>query len=82
MIVTYSGTATKQLAALHPEIASRIRDKLMLYAADRRALTNQVKRLKGSAVLRLRVGDYRVLLTEDVRLLLVLRVAHRREIYD
>lgn len=82
MIVEYSATAAKQLTALHPVVAARIRDKIALYSLSPRALANQVKRLQGSTLLRLRVGDYRVLFTEDGRVLLVLRVGHRREVYD
>jgi mRNA interferase RelE/StbE len=82
MVVEYSGAALKQISTLHPAIAKRIRDKIALYAANPSALASQVKRLKGSRLLRLRVGDYRVIFTEDGRVLLVLRVGHRREIYD
>lgn len=45
------------------------------------ALANQVKRLKGDPFLRLRVGDYRVIFTEEGIVLTVLRVGHRRKIY-
>lgn len=42
-----------------------------------------VKRLQGSPAYRLRVGDYRVIYTLDdgELIVMVVRVAHRREVY-
>lgn len=40
------------------------------------------KVLQGSSVLRIRIGDYRILYTvEDASIVLVARVRHRREVY-
>jgi mRNA interferase RelE/StbE len=41
-----------------------------------------VKRLKGRGDMRLRVGDWRVILYEDQGTIVVAAVGHRREIYD
>ena len=41
-----------------------------------------VKRLKGCAGTRLRVGDWRVIFDETPDALIVVAVGHRREIYD
>jgi mRNA interferase RelE/StbE len=42
------------------------------------------KKLKGSDAYRIRVGDYRVVyeIRDDVLIVLVVRVAHRREVYE
>lgn len=61
---------------------ARILRSLDRLAADPRSAAN-VKALKGDARYRLRVGDWRVIYTlrDDVLVVLVLRVAHRREAY-
>ncbi|MDE2006849.1 MAG: type II toxin-antitoxin system RelE/ParE family toxin [Rhodospirillales bacterium] len=45
--------------------------------------SSNVKAMRGSETFRLRVGDWRVVYTlrDDRLLVLVLRVAHRREVY-
>lgn len=78
--------AAKDLKALTPTDRTRIRAKIDQYAADPATQANNVKRLQGSDLYRLRVGDYRVLFTVDetgnVTIMLVHRVRHRREAYD
>jgi mRNA interferase RelE/StbE len=73
--------AQKQLDALDARAAARIARALRLIAADPYAAPN-VKALKGGGF-RLRVGDWRVLydLRDDLLVVLVARVAHRREVY-
>jgi mRNA interferase RelE/StbE len=53
--------------------------KLQAYPS---AGTGDVKRLKGQAGCRLRVGDYRVIFFEDAKAITVVAVGHRRDIYD
>jgi mRNA interferase RelE/StbE len=53
--------------------------KLQTYASTG---SGDVKRLKGQAGCRLRVGDYRVIFFEDAKTITVAAVGHRREIYD
>jgi mRNA interferase RelE/StbE len=61
----------------------RIRAKVDQLAADQMSLANNVKRLRGREDLfRLRVGDWRVIYTEDLLVLLVLKVAPRGSAYD
>ena len=80
--ISYTRTAIKQLLAIAAKDRVRITDKLRQYSADPASLANQVKALKGSPALRLRVGDYRVIFTDDGVVLLILKVGHRREVYD
>lgn len=61
--------------------AALIRAKVGLYAEDPAALANNVKALKGSDAIRLRVGDWRVIM-EDGVVLNVLDVGPRGGIYD
>lgn len=79
--VTYTRTALKELAAIAKVHARLIRAKVEQYATDPAALANQVKKLQGVDVYRLRVGDYRVLFTEDAVVVAVIKIGHRREIY-
>jgi mRNA interferase RelE/StbE len=73
--------AQKQLDGLDAETAARIARALRRVAADPYAAP-KVKALKGGGF-RLPVGDYRVLyeLRDDLLVVLVARVAHRREVY-
>jgi len=80
--ISYTRTAQKQLRNIDAQAAKLIRAKIEQYAADPKSLANQVKALKGVDALRLRVGDYRVIFTEDGMVLLVLQVGHRRDIYE
>lgn len=75
-------SASKALSELPREAQERIRARIDGLADDPRPYG--VKRLKGpEGFLRLRVGDYRVIYTvrDDVLLVLVVRIAHRREVY-
>jgi mRNA interferase RelE/StbE len=51
--------------------------------ADRWMMSEQgdVKRLKGQAGCRLRIGDWRVILIEEQTQIIVAAIGHRREIY-
>jgi mRNA interferase RelE/StbE len=62
-------------------LRARIERALDQLAIDPLTLRNQIKRLKGDAAMRLRVGDWRVIF--DVRRgeIVVLAVAHRRGVY-
>ena len=73
--------ALKDLRKIGHVAAAKIKEKLMAYAKNPAAFAHQVKKLQGVNALRLRVGDYRVLFTEDGWILHILRVGHRREVY-
>ena len=82
MKVTYTKTALKQLSGIARKQAQLILAKVDQYAADPASLANQVKKLKGANMLRLRVGSYRVIFTEDGLVVMVLKIGHRSGIYD
>jgi mRNA interferase RelE/StbE len=63
--------------------AQLIRGKIRQYAADPASLANNVKKLQGREdEYRLRVGDWRVIFTEDGVVLDVLKVSPRGSAYE
>lgn len=63
--------------------SKRIRSKIRLLASGPEALANNVKAMKGGGgLMRLRIGDWRVIYTEDLVVLSVLKVAPRGSAYD
>ncbi len=81
--IEYSRDATKTLLRIDRATARRIVAKIELLARDPDALANNVTALKGSEGLsRLRVGDWRVIYTADLVVLVVVKVAPRGGAYD
>jgi mRNA interferase RelE/StbE len=81
--VHYHREAQRTLMRIDRATSNRIRAKIRLLASDPAALANNVKALKGGAgLMRLRVGDWRVIYTEDLVVLLVLKVAPRGSAYE
>jgi mRNA interferase RelE/StbE len=79
--VTYSKSALKILSRMQPTLATRIMDKVDQFAADPKSQANNVKALVGSAHIRLRVGDWRVIMNDQGVVLLVLEIGPRGDIY-
>jgi mRNA interferase RelE/StbE len=77
--IGFTTTATRQWLKLSPQIRDRIGKKLETLAATGHG---DVKKLKGQAGARLRVGDWRVIFYEEAGVITVVAVGHRREIYD
>lgn len=80
--VTYTKSAAKSLLRMPVNTANLIRGKVLQYAADPASLANNVKALKGSDFKRLRVGDWRVIFSEDMKVVAVIEVGPRGGIYD
>lgn len=81
--VSYSREALKSLRRMPANVATTIRAKMLQYAANPTVLANNVTALKGEAgMLRLRVGDWRVLFSEDGTVIAVIRIAPRGSAYD
>jgi mRNA interferase RelE/StbE len=80
--VTFTPRARRDLRALDPPIRDRVLSVIDRVAARDQAL--DVRRLTGSAELRVRVGDWRVRFTRDVeaKLIVVQRVLQRGRAYD
>ena len=79
--VRWSPGAQRELDALPNDIAERVLRAIARLAQNPQAAPN-VKALRGGGF-RLRVGDWRVIygLREAELAVLVIRVAHRREVY-
>ncbi|MEI9903979.1 MAG: type II toxin-antitoxin system RelE/ParE family toxin [Asticcacaulis sp.] len=77
--IIYEPRADKALSSLTPLVRMRVEDGIMRYAITGHG---DVKAMKGRPVLRLRIGDYRVIFTEDMVVLDIMDVGHRSAIYE
>lgn len=82
MDIRYSKAVARALARMSAATALRITSKIRQYAADPESLANNVRRLKGSSTLRLRVGDYRVIFTADGVVMAILNIGPRGSMYE
>jgi mRNA interferase RelE/StbE len=80
--ILWTDLATSQLMRLPWDVRDRIEDKVAELAMNPATLGNKIKRLKGSRLLRLRVGDYRVVFTDEGVVLTIVRVGHRKDVYE
>ncbi|PIO97547.1 type II toxin-antitoxin system RelE family toxin [Pleomorphomonas carboxyditropha] len=82
-VIAYSKDALKTLRRMPANTASTILAKVAQYAADPASLANNVKSLAGMpSILRLRVGDWRVLFSEDGEVIAIIRIAPRGGVYE
>ena len=74
--------AVRALRKLDPDIRPRIQGAIALLAQDPRPPASRA--LRGRPGFRVRVGDYRIIYTiaDDVLLIVVVTLGHRRDIYD
>ncbi len=82
--IEWSTRAVRDMRRLPARDRERIIGKVEQYASHPDSLAAQVTALTGSAYLRLRVGNHRVIFRTDhdeQAHMLVLRVRHRREAY-
>jgi len=65
--IAYTRTAQKTLSRIPRNIALRIREKIRSFAEDPVSQANNVKALRGfEGLIRLRVGDWRVIMHDGV----------------
>lgn len=80
--ITYSKESVRTLSRMPANTARLIRTKIEQYASEPGVLANNVKALKGEpGILHLRVGDWRILFTEDGVVVAVIRIAPRGGAY-
>ncbi len=79
--ITYTRAAIKVLRRMPANVAARIEAKVSEYAANPAALANNVTALVGRDGVRLRVGDWRIIMNDGV-VLAVLEIGPRGGIYD
>lgn len=74
--------AVRALRKLDPPMRARIQGAIALLATEPRPPS--ARALKGRPGLRVRVGDYRILylVHDDVLLIVVVTVGHRRDVYE
>lgn len=74
-------SAEKELNALPARTRNRIAKRILRLEANPRS--PGVEKLQGQEAYRLRVGDYRVLLTIDdkAKIVTIFAVGHRRDVY-
>lgn len=79
--VEFTKGALKQLKKLPKDIKERIDTKIQELAIEPRL--NGVKKLQDDDLYRIRVGDYRIVyqIDDNVLLVTVVKVKHRREVY-
>jgi mRNA interferase RelE/StbE len=77
--IAFTPAATRQWLKLSADIRKRIDAKLIVYATNG---SGDVKRLKGRAGCRLRIGDWRVIFIEEKTSIIIVAVGNRKDIYD
>ena len=79
MTVTFTPAALRQWIKLAADVRARTKAKLDMFAETG---IGDVKRLRGRAGSRLRVGDWRVIFYTEGKTIVIAAIGHRREIYD
>ncbi|MCI0501222.1 MAG: type II toxin-antitoxin system RelE/ParE family toxin [Epsilonproteobacteria bacterium] len=79
--IEYDPKAFKQLQKLNPTIAKNILDGIEEFANT--PMPTKIKKLKTpfDGAYRLRIGDYRVIFYQENNLMLISKIAHRKEVY-
>ncbi len=80
--VQFTRKALQALRCMPASDAARIRGKIDQYASAPESLANNVKKLVGSDYLRLRVGNYRVIMLPDGTILTIVAIGPRGSIYE
>lgn len=80
--ISYTKAAIRALRRMPANTAALIRLKIEAYAEDPASQANNVKALKGREGIRLRVGDWRVIMDDRGTVLAVLEIGPRGGIYD
>jgi mRNA interferase RelE/StbE len=75
--VAYGKSALKVLRRMPANLSRRIMGKIDQFASDPRSQANNVKALKGSTFIRLRVGDWRVIMDDKGSVLAVLEDVYK-----
>ena len=79
--IQYDPKAVKQLQKLNKTISAQILNGIEEYFSN--PIATKVKKLKTpfDGAYRLRVGDYRVIFYEEDSLILISKIAHRKQVY-
>ena len=80
--ISYTRQALKALRRMPADAAQRIIAKIEQYAQEPETQANNVTALKGREGIRLRVGDWRVIMNDDGVVLAVLEIGPRGRVYE
>lgn len=80
--ISYTKAAIRALRRMPANTATLIRSKIEAYARDPASQSNNVRSLKGREGIRLRVGDWRVIMDDQGNVLAVLDIGTRGGVYD
>lgn len=80
--ISYTRQALKTLRRMPADTAQRIIAKIEQYAQEPETQANNVTALKGREGIRLRVGDWRVIMNDDGVVLAVLEIGPRGSVYE
>nr|WP_315478067.1 type II toxin-antitoxin system RelE/ParE family toxin [uncultured Sphingorhabdus sp.] len=80
--ISYTRQALKALRRMPADTAQRIIAKIEQYAQEPESQANNVTALKGREGIRLRVGDWRVIMNDDGVVLAVLEIGPRGSVYE
>jgi len=80
--ISYTRQALKALRRMPADTAQRIIAKIEQYAEEPESQANNVTALKGREGIRLRVGDWRVIMNDDGVVLAVLEIGLRGSVYE
>ena len=84
--LTFLTSAQKEFRKLDTVAQKRIKKKLLLLVENPEVLKNNIKALKGEhqGKFRLRISQYRVIfqIKEGELMITIIRVGHRKEIYE
>lgn len=80
--ISYTKSAIRALRRMPANTAMLIRSKIEAYATDPASQANNVKSLKGREGIRLRVGDWRVIMDDQGNVLAVLKIGPRGGVYN
>ena len=80
--ISYSRAAAKAFRGIHPKDAKRIKEAIEALSRDPRP-EGAIQLAGGEGEMRIRVGNYRIVydIDDGALVILVLRVAHRQEVY-
>ena len=80
--ISYTRQALKTLRRMPADTAQRIIAKIEQYAQEPETQANNVTALKGREGIRLRVGDWRVIMNDGGVVLAVLEIGPRGRVYE
>ncbi len=78
--IIWDEKANRELNKLEVLIARRIVKKIRELSEN--PYSGDVKKLKGEEGFRLRVGDYRIIFTIEKDRIIILKVGHRKNVYE